>query len=279
MKKDRLHKRDLAWLSAYLDDELNTSQRQALKARLQHEPGLRDHLENLRRTKVMVSYLPHLRAPRHYTLTPEMVTVRSPKKQPLLGSLRLASVLAAFLLMVSFGVEFLLASGPLAQPRMAAKPMLEEYHAMEVAVLEDEPEPLIVWGESDGQVDGMGEGVDVMEEPVMVESMPVEPEAAVEEEILPEEEPELLMEAEMLSPGDEEAEPLRLDPDYEEKTPILGINEAESGEIINRSADSFVEEMTTPTWRLVLRVIQVALGTAVIGGGLAWWLLRRRLIS
>lgn len=279
MNKDRIRKRDLTLLSAYLDDELNTSQRQALEARLQHDPELQNYLENLRRTKVMVSYLPRLRAPRHYTLTPEMVSVRSPKKQPLLGSLRLASALAAFLLMVSFGVEFLFTSGPLAQPRMAAKPMLEEYYPMEVAMVEEEPEPLIMWGEPDEYVNGMGAGVDVMEEPVMVESMPVEPEAAVEEDLLPEEEPELLVEVEMLPPGDEEAEAFRLDPDYEEKTPILGINEAESGEIISRSADTFVEEMTTPTWRLVLRVIQVTLGTAVIGGGLAWWLLRRHGLS
>jgi len=269
MKKKRTRKRELELLSAYLDDELRTSQRQALEARLQHEPELRKLLENLRQTKVMVGYLPRLRAPRHYTLTPEMVTVRPQKKQPYVGTLRLASVLAAFLLMVSFGVEFLFTSGPLAQPRMADEAM------MEVAIMEEEPEPLIMWGEPEEFYNAMEEGVDAMEEPVTVESMPIEPEAAIEEEVLPEEEPELILETEALPPAEIDEDILQLDPEDEEKMPILGINEEESGEIISRYTDTLTEEITIPTWLIILRTLQITLSAALVGGGITWWLLRR----
>lgn len=273
MKKDKTRKRELELLSAYLDDELRVTQRQALEARLLHEPELQEQLENLHQTKVMVGYLPRLRAPRHYTLTPEMVTVRPQKKQPFFGTLRLASALAAFLLMVSFGVEFLFTSGPLAQPRLGAKPM------MEVAILEDEPEPLIMWGEPDGFINGMGGDVDVMEEPVMIESMPVEPEATFEEEILPEDEPALMTEAETLPPDEEAVDIMQIAPKDIDDQPILGINPEERGEIISRYADTLSEDIPMPTWLIVLRSLQVTLGAALVGGGLTWWLLRRHGLS
>lgn len=282
MKKERTRIRELELLSAYLDDELRPSQRQALEARLEHEPDLREQLQILRKTKVMVGYLPQLRAPRHYTLTPEMVTVRPQKKQPLFATMRLASALAAFLLIVSFGVEFLFTSGPLAQPRMAAKPMLEAYYPMEVAMVEDEPKPLIMWGEPDAYTNGLGEGVDVMEEPVMVESMPVEPETAVEEEVLPEEEPELILEVETIQPGDDEeaVDILEIDTKDIDDQPILGINPEERGEIIGRYADTLiVEDTPTPTWLMILRGLQITLSAALVGGGLTWWLLRRHGLS
>lgn len=277
MKNERRRKQELETLSAYLDGELHPTQRQALETRLQHEPRLREQLENLRKTKIMVGYLPHLRAPHNYTLTPEMVTVRRRKKQPILGTLRLASALAAILLVVLFSVEFLFTSGPLARPHLGAKPM------MEAAMVEDEPEPLILWAEPDREaeefVNGMGGDIEVMEEPVMVESLPVEPEVGVEEEILPEDEPELMLEAEALPPAEEEVDTLQIDPVDKEERPILGINEEESGEIIGRYADTFSEETALPTWRLAVRVLQIAMGAILVGGGLAWWLFHRHALS
>jgi hypothetical protein len=273
MNNERTRTRELELLSAYLDGELGTTQRQALEARLQHEPNLQDRLENLRKTKIMVGYLPRLRAPRHYTLTPEMVTVRPQKKQPFLGTLRLASALAAILLVVLFGVEFLFTSGPLARPRLGAKPM------MEVADVADQAEPLIIWGEpgvggAEGIVNGLGGDPEIMEEPVMVESMPVEPEAAVEEELPPEDEPELMFEAEALPPTDDEVGILQMPAADEKEMPILGINPEESGEIISRYADTLVE-IPQPTWRVIVRILQITMGAILVGGGLAWWLLRR----
>jgi hypothetical protein len=190
MKNERQRARELESLSAYLDGELNLADRQALVARLQHEPDLQARLEQLHRIKLTVGYLPRLRAPRNYTLTPEMVAVRSQKKSPFMAPLRLASALAAILLVVLFGAEFLLTSGPLASPQTASAPI------MEAAILMDEaePEPLILWGSpgvgggADMPIEGRGgDGPVMMEAPVMVESMPVEMEVAVEEEMPAEE--------------------------------------------------------------------------------------------
>ncbi|MBW6467196.1 MAG: hypothetical protein K0B06_11880 [Brevefilum sp.] len=268
MKNERSHTQELALLSAYLDGELQTHQRQALNTRLNAEPDLRERLESLRRVKLTVGYLPRLRAPHNFTLTPEMVSVRSPKKQPFVASLRLATALAAILLVVLFSVEFLFTSGPLARPQMGAERL------MEIAMVADEaePEPLIVWGApgaggADPSHFGMGGGAEVMEAPVLVE---VEMETAVEEEILPEE-PMLALEAETA----EELEAAQIAADSQKALPILGINTEEGGEIISRYTDTFTEEAAQPAWRLVVRALQIALGAILVGGGLAWWIFKR----
>ena len=48
----------------------------------------------------MIGFLPRLKAPRNFTLTPEMVTVRKPR-QPLFVTLRFATAVATFLLVAS----------------------------------------------------------------------------------------------------------------------------------------------------------------------------------
>ncbi len=282
MKHERQMTQELETLSAYLDGELSPAQSQVFVERLQSKPALQVRLEKLRQTKRMLADLPRMRAPRRYTLSPEMVSVRQPKKQPFVGTLRLASALAAVMLMVLFGVEFLFTSGPLARTQMATAPMLEE------AMMDSgEPAPLILWGQTgsggaDAKANGMGGGVELMEEPMMIESMPVELEAAVEEEPVagevpedtPVEAPEIVLEA--LPAEQEEAYALQMPMDDENGMPILGINPEEGGEIISRSTDSAIVEPAQPAWRSALRAVQIALGVIALGGGLAWWLLRQR---
>ncbi|MFU8826675.1 MAG: anti-sigma factor family protein [Brevefilum sp.] len=284
MKKKRQHTRDLALLSAYLDGELQPHQYQALVSRLQAEPDLRERLESLRKVKLTVGYLPRLHAHRNYTLTPEMVTVRKKKAAPFAGTLRLASALAAILMVALFGVEFLFTSGPLARTQMTSVPQMESAVMMDDA----QPEPLIVWGApgtggAGGFVDGRGGDASVMEAPVMIESMPVEEEAAVEELLteelpsgMPEEVPEMMLEAELSPPADTEMEALQMAAEGEKQMLILGINLDEGGEIIQRSGDTLGIQTAQPAWRVILRAVQIALGVIVLGGGLTWWLLRRR---
>jgi hypothetical protein len=285
MRNERQRTRELASLSAYLDGELSPADHQALATRLLHEPDLGAQLEKLRRTKLTVGCLSRLHAPRNYTLTPEMVTVRKKKVRLFLGTLRLASVLAAILLVVLFGAEFLLTSGPLASPQMASAPM------MEAAVMLDEagPEPLIVWGQpamggggADMPVEGRGgDGPVMMEAPVMVESLPVEVEVAVEEELpaealAPEEMPELMLEAEILPAEEAPVDSPQMAPEGEKQHLILGINLDEGGEIIHRNGETLGIQLAQPTWRTIIRVLQVALGVVVVGCSLTCWLLRRQ---
>ena len=72
MKKP-LNSRDLESLSAFLDNELNTRERDRLEVRLQAEPTLAAELKRLRQTRNLLRNTPQFRAPRSFALTPEMV--------------------------------------------------------------------------------------------------------------------------------------------------------------------------------------------------------------
>jgi hypothetical protein len=68
-----LSEQDYELISAYLDDELLASARAAFEARLAQEADLGDELEQLRIIRMAVQALPELRAPRRFTLTPQML--------------------------------------------------------------------------------------------------------------------------------------------------------------------------------------------------------------
>jgi hypothetical protein len=89
-------------LSAYLDEEMNTPQRDKLEHNLSQDTDLRSALEGLRRTRQALRSQPKFHSPRNFTLTPQMagaryVPLHATSPYPVL---RLASVLAA----VFFGV-------------------------------------------------------------------------------------------------------------------------------------------------------------------------------
>jgi hypothetical protein len=72
---------DAELLSAYLDNLLDEPERIALEARLATEEPLRRELAALRQTVALLNALPPRRAPRNYTLTPDML--RRPPAPPL----------------------------------------------------------------------------------------------------------------------------------------------------------------------------------------------------
>jgi hypothetical protein len=98
--------RDWETLSAYLDDQLNASERRVLENRLGNNPELSQGLEELRTTRMILRSLPILRAPRNFTLTPSMAgqnlgANRFPGIYPVL---RLAATLATlFFFIVTAG--------------------------------------------------------------------------------------------------------------------------------------------------------------------------------
>lgn len=69
-------------LSAYLDNMLNEAERTALEVRLAGDDALRAELEALRNTVSLIKSLPVLKAPRNFTLTPEMVKSRTEPSSP-----------------------------------------------------------------------------------------------------------------------------------------------------------------------------------------------------
>ena len=289
-KTERQRSRELEILSAYLDGALHPRDHQDLVARLQHEPELQERLEQLRRIKLTVGYLPRLQAPRHYTLTPEMVTLQKRRKSPILQPLRLASALAAILLVVLLGAETLLSRMPLTRTPLDSAPI------MKTVVMTDEvkPEPLIIWqqpamGGAEAQFAGRGgDAAVMMDTAAMAESMPVGMEDPVEQDMPAEEltlaaapemmldaAPEIMLEAEPISSTGAGVDALGIVENAEMHL-ILGINLEQGGEIIHRSGDSIDRLATQPAWRPILRALQIALGTLALGSSLAWWLLSRR---
>lgn len=89
-------------LSAYLDGELPAKERTKMEARLNQAPELRSALEEMRHTRAVLRSQPKVRAPRNFTLTPEMVglTSRPPRRAPAYPFFRLASALAGFLFLL-----------------------------------------------------------------------------------------------------------------------------------------------------------------------------------
>lgn len=263
MNKQRRTTPELNTLSAYLDNALSAQEKAVLEDRLKKESALREQLENLRRTKIILGYLPRLKAPRNFTLTPDMVTVRSKKRQPLFTALRLASSLAAILLVVLFGVELITNGSFQDTPLTASEPQMEAARVAEDA----KPQPLIIWSEpgmGGGAAEGMGGDSSVSEAP-MLEMEPLQPETELEEEALPQEQPEA--EAERFSFEDGEVD---------EKNLILGINVDEGGEIIDRSDPAGQMEQTPFFATDSLRWLQIALAAIALIGALALLVLQRQ---
>jgi len=262
MSRERGNYRDLNTLSAYLDGTLKENQRERLISRLEREPELRQWLDNLRQTKTILGQLPRLRAPHNFTLTPDMVTVRRQKKQPMTNALRLASSLAAVLLVVLLGVDYLFIGGRLQTRNILEAPMMES--ASEIS--EANPEPLIQWGEPGAEgggaemsIEGKGGGATGIEEPMEERT---EPEVPIELEEAPPVEKQLQQ-------GDADAQ----------DEMILGINPDQAGEVIDRSESTQSAEKSPFNWQKLIRLAQVTIAVLALGGGLVLLILRHRRIS
>lgn len=104
-----LIERDYELLSAYIDGELNDSERAALETRLNSEDDLRRELATLRQTVALVNQLPKLKAPRNFTLEKSAVMPRT-LPFPMTAAFSALSAAAAVLLLV-FGGYLLAFSG------------------------------------------------------------------------------------------------------------------------------------------------------------------------
>ncbi len=93
--------RDVELLSAYLDGQTSPSDSTRLEARLKTDPELASALDALHASRTLLRRMPKRRAPRNFTLTPQMVG----RKPPLPRSypvFRFATVMATVLFALSF---------------------------------------------------------------------------------------------------------------------------------------------------------------------------------
>jgi hypothetical protein len=119
----KLRDRDWRDLSAYLDGQLSSRTQARLEKELAESEELRTALEDLRRVRVLLRSQPRLRAPRNFTLSPQLAGIserRQPARQlsPVFGWV---SALASVLLILVVAGELLMGG---AQP--ASAPMLAD---------------------------------------------------------------------------------------------------------------------------------------------------------
>jgi anti-sigma factor RsiW len=175
-----LSSRDWEALSAYLDDQLKPRERVRLEARLAAEPALQAGLRELDQTRTMLRSVPPVRAPRNFTLSPEMAVVRQPFLLRLYPVFQSAAVVATVL----FALVFALSSTRFVSITRSFEPA-DEPVAMQAA--EDAPEPLFFAAEAPPEEEvEVAEADSVMEDPEQEKSIAA---GEVEmEEVMPAEE-------------------------------------------------------------------------------------------
>jgi hypothetical protein len=121
----KLSPKDWLRISAYLDQELSSRERDRLEKRLAVELDLANALADLRQTRALLHHLPQLRAPRNFTLEPHQVGQR--QRAPAYPALRLVTVLASIVFIILFaGDLFIQRSVPVAAPAQLMSAMEAE---------------------------------------------------------------------------------------------------------------------------------------------------------
>jgi hypothetical protein len=114
-----MNPRDLELLSGYLDGQLNPSDSARLESRLASEESLRAVLYDLRSTRGWLRQLPSHRAPRNFTLNPQMARLKPPMARTV-PMFRFATALAAFLFVISVAINGLVS---FSAPNLGSAPL------------------------------------------------------------------------------------------------------------------------------------------------------------
>lgn len=148
MNGRRLSSTQLTRLSAWLDGALNDHEAAQLKAELAHSAEMQAALVQLRQVRAMLKSLPHQKAPRHYTLNPQMVTQKAAPLR-LFNTLRLSSGMAA-LAMLAFFIGSLIWQQPLAtaalQPQKMNEALVLEAEMLAADMADSEESTPLVFG-------------------------------------------------------------------------------------------------------------------------------------
>lgn len=121
--RKQLSFRDMQALSEYLDGKLSPIEKSRLESRLLKEADLRDALEGLRRTKIILHNSPKIRAPHNFTLSRQMAGVQEKQGLRLVYPLlKLSTVLASILFVIAV-LGDILVKQPLPMSPLQAKEM------------------------------------------------------------------------------------------------------------------------------------------------------------
>ncbi len=292
----RIREKDWELLSAYLDNQLSERERSKLEMQIKGSSEMQQALAELRQTKTILRRSARVRAPRNFTLTPEMVGIR-PRQHRAYPVLRLAMVVASFLFLLVF-------SGDLTGLIPGVPPVTANFAARqaepEMAMAPSRPMGGGGFG-GGGGVDlapGTGLGVVIFATPVPDESsakvMVAEAEVVVTQEVAAVVEPEAnpsaeepttkdmavaptatpMMEVFATAP-DSSRETLALEP-----TPELESNAAEQA-VENAQALDAAQAETQPTsnWsRTLVTILEITLLVLVVAGAAGLYYLKNKII-
>ena len=256
--------KELMQVSAYIDSALSPKEQRNFEAHLASSAALQRELLEYKRLKAALRSLPHKKAPRNFTLSPDKVKVR--KAMPRLApAFSFASAGVAILLMLAFGSEYLLGRN--------AQMVSKEAPALQTAMLESAPAAdatgpeIIFWnsvplGTGGGGAEGKGGigGAEPMlgaaEDVPMIVSVPEEDRSI------------------SVGPSSTMVEGVE-----ERETLILGLQTSEYADMVNRQSGWFYLAMkTVATWP-VIRWVEVGLGALLLGFGITaivFWTKKRR---
>ena len=154
-KPQQLSPQEWQLLSAYLDNQVSTTERNQIEKQLTSDAAYRQAAESLRQTRTVIRGMPLRRVPHAFTLTPDMVKAR--RKWGLFPALRLSSAFAAIASVVLFALQLMPGMMKAAAPMSApAAPAAMELSTADGAV-GTEP-PVIYWGGPSADLKGMGSG-------------------------------------------------------------------------------------------------------------------------
>ena len=285
---NQLSTRDLELLSAYIDGELSARGIARLLPRLDHEPGLKQALEEMKAVVQQLGSLPEAPLPRSFTLTPDVVGIRSrPRAYPVF---QFATALAAIAFVALVGLDTVVGQFSLASRGAVMSDMVQE--ALVAAPL---AEADLGTGETFAQADDQRDGADVLVEeevagalaPPAVEA-PGEPDEELRSGVSPSPQPS----AEKAVGGEtivgEGAGEQPVEPSADEHAATL---DAESMNAVAETSDSdavlpgdvnleFGQESTGrwgPAPLPTLRLLEIGVGSLVlILGGLTLWIRTKR---
>ncbi len=154
---NQLSTRDLELLSAYIDGELSARGIARLLPRLDREPGLKQALDEMKAVVQQLGSLPEAPLPRSFTLTPDVVGIRSrPRAYPVF---QFATALAAIAFVALVGLDTVVGQFSLASRGAVMSDMVQE-----ALVAAPQPEAELGIGETFAQADDQRDGVDVLAE-------------------------------------------------------------------------------------------------------------------
>ncbi len=288
--KEQISRRDWEKLSAYTDGQLSAEERTRIETSLISDPIMRQALDDLRITRSVVKSLPHLQAPRNFTLTPKMAgrRERNIRLPSLFSTFRLASVVSTVLLamvvlgdLMGSGRVGMLPAQEIAEQVVPAVPLeLESAESIVADEAIEQPESLANEIDAEGtdaegnEVEkvGAGEAEPVEILPEGEAQPPAEAMADAEE---PEEEAERAVEDDQADGAGESyiAQPTAL--------PIATLAEPtsvpEDGLAYAPGVDAEIPQVVTaPAPMSGIRIIELLLGVIAIISGLAAFYFRRR---